>query len=233
MSKIFNFPQQQYGVNLQAKKRLEPVRCRSSFISVSAVLQVSLLCWVSLALGCLGCCCCWSFSVPVLHGRKVYIYISLSLSPSLAPSFPPSSSAPPSPYVYIICWSSLRNRNAHGFLCFGSTMWEYTGASSNSSADHFSMIISACRNYHQGAKIQVRVPVTGRPFSMIKRACRIYVEGVVTRSTVSDAGVGGSGSGRKRPFKKPVLGCATMATAAVPPAELAMVSTRRVRGSSS
>ena len=183
------------------KKRLEPVRCTSSFISVSAVLQVSLLCWVSLALGCLGCCCCWSFSVPVLHGRKVSIYISLSLCPLPLPhpSLPPPS-APPSPYVYIICWSSLRNRNAHGSLCFGSTMWEYTGASSNSSADHFSMIISVCRNYHQGAKIQVRVPVTGRPFfndkvgmPYLRRGCRIYVEGVVTRSTVSDAGVGGSG----------------------------------------
>ena len=33
----------------------------------------------------------------------------------------------------------------------------------------------------------------------------------------------------RRPLRNPVLGCATMATAAVPPAELAMVSTRSVR----
>jgi hypothetical protein len=191
MSNIIRLPKQKYGVNLQAKKRLEPVRCRSSFISVSAVLQVSLLCWISLALGCLGCCCCWSFSVPVLHGRKVYIGQDLCPLPLPHPSLPPPS-APPSPYVYIICWSSLRNRNAHGSLCFGSTMWEYTGASSNSSADHFSMIISVCRNYHQGAKIQVRVPVTGRPFfndkvgmPYLRRGCRIYVEGVVIPTRVS------------------------------------------------
>ena len=189
MSKIFNFPQQQYGVNLQAKKTVGTCSLQVQLISVSAVLQVSLLCWVSLALGCLGCCCCWSFSVPVLHGRKVYIYISLSLCPLPLPhpSLPPPS-APPSPYVYIICWSSLRNRNAHGSLCFGSTMWEYTGASSNSSADHFSMIISVCRNYHQGAKIQVRVPVTGRPFfndkvgmPYLRRGCRNTIDCVRRR----------------------------------------------------
>ena len=33
----------------------------------------------------------------------------------------------------------------------------------------------------------------------------------------------------RHPLRNPVLGCATMATAAVPPAELAMVSTRSVR----
>ena len=140
-----------------------------------------------------------SQSLSCMAEKSIYIYLSLCPLPLPHPSLPPPS-APPSPYVYIICWSSLRNRNAHGSLCFGSTMWEYTGASSNSSADHFSMIISVCRNYHQGAKIQVRVPVTGRPFfndkvgmPYLRRGCRIYVEGVVTRSTVSDAGVGGSG----------------------------------------
>ena len=35
---------------------------------------------------------------------------------------------------------------------------------------------------------------------------------------------------KNRPLRKPVLGCATIATAAVPPAEFAMVSTRRMRG---
>ena len=35
--------------------------------------------------------------------------------------------------------------------------------------------------------------------------------------------------GRNRPLRNPVLGWATIATAAVPPAELAMVSTRSVR----
>ena len=47
------------------------------------------------------------------------------------------------------------------------------------------------------------------------------------QSSVSSVGVP---SGKNRPLRKPVLGCATIATAAVPPAELAMVSTRSVLG---
>ena len=200
MSNIFSFPQQQYGVNLQAKKTVGTcslhVQLHFSLCSLAGVLAVlgfscSGVSWVLLLLVLLSPCPAWQ--------KSLYIYLSLCPLPLPHPSLPPPS-APPSPYVYIICWSSLRNRNAHGSLCFGSTMWEYTGASSNSSADHFSMIISVCRNYHQGAKIQVRVPVTGRPFfndkvgmPYLRRGCRIYVEGVVTRSTMSDAGVGGSG----------------------------------------
>ena len=45
------------------------------------------------------------------------------------------------------------------------------------------------------------------------------------QSSVSSVGVP---SGKNRPLRNPVLGCMTMATAAVPPAELAMVSTRSV-----
>ena len=250
MSNIFSFPQQQYGVNLQAKKTVGT--CSFSAVAVqiqlggqktvgTCLLHVKYFQFSTAAvrsqlagekngwnlfvarpasfqsLQSCKCPCCAGFlllwgvlgaavagpsqSLSCMAEKSIYIYIYLSLCPLPLPhpSLPPPS-APPSPYVYIICWSSLRNRNAHGSLCFGSTMWEYTGASSNSSADHFSMIISVCRNYHQGAKIQVRVPVTGRPFfndkvgmPYLRRGCRIYVEGVVTRSTVSDAGVGGSG----------------------------------------
>ena len=47
------------------------------------------------------------------------------------------------------------------------------------------------------------------------------------QSSVSSVGVP---SRLKRPFKKPMLGCATTATSAVPPAEFAIVSTRSDRG---
>ena len=66
--------------------------------------------WVLLLLVLLSPCPAWQ--------KSLYRPGSLSL-PLPHPSLPP-----PSAYVYIICWSSLRNRNAHGSLCFGSTMWE-------------------------------------------------------------------------------------------------------------
>ena len=47
-----------------------------------------------------------------------------------------------------------------------------------------------------------------------------------TQSSVSSVR---ESSGRNLPLRKPVLGWATIATAAVPPAEFAMVSTRTVR----
>ena len=47
------------------------------------------------------------------------------------------------------------------------------------------------------------------------------------QSSVSSVGVP---SRLKRPLRKPMLGCATSATCAVPPAELAIVSTRSERG---
>ena len=56
------------------------------------------------------------------------------------------------------------------------------------------------------------------------------VNPTVMRSMQSSVSSVGEPSGKNRPLRKPVLGCATIATAAVPPAELAMVSTRSVLG---
>ena len=55
------------------------------------------------------------------------------------------------------------------------------------------------------------------------------VSPTVIRPRQSSVSSVGELSGRNHPLRKPVLGCATIATAAVPPAELAMVSTRSVR----
>ena len=52
---------------------------------------------------------------------------------------------------------------------------------------------------------------------------------LVIRPKQSSLSSVGDPSAYKCPLRKPLLGCATMATAAVPPAELAMVSTRSVR----
>ena len=54
------------------------------------------------------------------------------------------------------------------------------------------------------------------------------VNSTVIRPKQSSVSSVGDPSAQKWPLRKPVLGCATMATAAVPPAELAMVSTRSV-----
>ena len=55
------------------------------------------------------------------------------------------------------------------------------------------------------------------------------VSPTVMRPRQSSVSAVGEPSGEKLPLRKPVLGCATIATSAVPPAELAMVSTRSVR----
>ena len=54
------------------------------------------------------------------------------------------------------------------------------------------------------------------------------VSPTVMRPRQSSVSSVGEPSGRNRPLRNPVLGCATMVTAAVPPAELAIVSTRKV-----
>ena len=56
------------------------------------------------------------------------------------------------------------------------------------------------------------------------------VNPTVMRPRQSSVSSVGEPSGKNRPLRKPVLGWATIATAAVPPAELAMVSTRSVLG---
>ena len=150
MSNNFSFPQQLYRFNLGAKKRLEPVCCMSYFQFSAVAVQIQLggqktvgtcllhvqlhfsLCSLAGFLAVLGFSCSgvsWVLLLLVLLSpcpawqKSLYIYIYLCPLPLPHPSLPPPS-APPSPYVYIICWSSLRNRNAHGSLCFGSTMWE-------------------------------------------------------------------------------------------------------------
>ena len=55
------------------------------------------------------------------------------------------------------------------------------------------------------------------------------VSPTVIRPRQSSVSSVGEPSGWNLPFKNPVLGWATIATAAVPPAELAIVSTRSVR----
>ena len=71
------------------------------------------------------------------------------------------------------------------------------------------------------------IPTMSRGETMIVRDLDLVKPTVMRprQSSVSSVGVP---SGRNRPLRKPVLGCMTIATAAVPPAELAMVSTRSV-----
>ena len=146
--------------------------------------------WVLLLLVLLSPCPAWQKS----------LYRPGSLSPSLAPSFPPSSLRP-----------SLRIRiyymlvePAQSKCTWIPLFWQHNVGIDGCIFQFFSRpffndnqclpkLPPGCQNTGEGS-------CNGRPFfndkvgmPYLRRGCRIYVEGVVTRSTVSDAGVGGSG----------------------------------------
>ena len=110
----------------------------------------------------------------------------------------------------------------------------------------FSRIGSASKSGHCHVVCPLRTPLM--PYATAAKTCAIPMSPNISsgetstvtdfdrvrptvilprQSSVSSVGVP---SEWKRPLRKPIPGCATSATCAVPPAEFAIVSTRRDRG---